>query len=233
MITLILFLFQLLLPHPAFAAITTPTLSPTIVPSITPTETPSNLEEIQKIRKAVQDKVKEKLQEIVNTENKKKGVLGNIISVDNATIVISHPSGDKTIVTDESTTIVDVNRKQIDTSKLKAGQSILAMGYENSDSILEAKRIVVNDPNYLPVKKIITIGKIVDRSTTSDVATLIPSNNKNNQYQIAFTAQTTISDSAGKKLQLKDIVTGKKVIVILTSSTKTKSLTADSVYIVE
>lgn len=224
----------LLLPHPPVLAVSllpTPVASPSAIAS--PSGNPVNLDEIQKIRQAVQDKVKEKLQEIVNSQNKKKGLVGSITTVDNATITINLHDSEKIIITDDSTVIIDINRKRIDTSKLKVGQSILAMGYENQEGALMAKRIVVNDPDFLPIKKIITIGKIVDRSLATNAAVLIPSNNKNNQYQISLNDKTSVSTPGGQKLQLKDVAIGKKVIVVLNPESKTKSLTAESVYIVE
>lgn len=207
-------------------------ISPSPTQSPTPTEASSNLDEIQKIRKAVQEKVQEKLKEIVNIE-KKRGWMGTISSIDNSVIYISQNSQNRTINTDEETTLIDINKKKIDVTKLKEGQSILALGYEDSTGALTAKRVLVNDPDYLPIKKIITIGKIVDRSTASDVAVLIPSQNKNVQYQLNITTKTVITDLSGDKLKSKDVTTGKKAIVILTPNTKNKTYITDKIILVD
>lgn len=226
---LILILFTITFPKNIFALTPTPTAK---VASPTATVTPTNLDEIQKIRQAVQEKVQEKLKEIINVE-KKRGWVGSITLIDNTTITVNSNNTTRTITTDENTAILDLNKKKIDTTKLKEGQTILALGYENADGILATKRILVMDPDYLPVKKIITVGKIVDRSTTSDVAVLIPSNNKNVQYQLTLTSKTVITDLDGKKLLAKEVATSRKIIAILTSNLKTKNYTTNRIYLVD
>ncbi len=213
----------------------TPTLIATTSADLSPTVTPdsTSLTEIQKIREAVQQKVKEKLSEIVALDTtKKRGVYGNISTISASTITLTKDDNSTIqINTDDTTAFIDINRKKIDITKLKTGQSILVMGYNNNDGSLAAKRIVVNDPSYLPVKKIITMGKIVDRSQATNVALIVPLTDKNTQYQVSLVNATTIVDSTNKKLAIKDVTVGKKVIAILSPSAKNKTYTTDKIII--
>ena len=232
MVILLLFILSFLFPKASFAAkIDSPTALLSASPSATPTG--DNLDEIQKIRMAVQEKVKEKLNQIVKPDNSKKGYLGTISSLDANSLTISRNGSDKDINFDDSTAFIDINRKKIDSSKLKVGQSITALGYDNQQGSLDAKRVIINDPDYVPTKNTIVIGKIVDRSQTSNVALLIPSINKNNQYQITFSTSSTITSISGAKVTIKDITTGKKVIVVLTQDVKNKSASATNIIIVD
>lgn len=228
---LLLILFLIFIPVPA-QAVTTP--SPTTTITLSPTVNPSNVDEIQKIRQAVQEKVKEKLNQIVNPEDNKKGVFGKITTLESATITINHQDKDLVINTDENTVIIDINRKNIDITKLKVGQSILVLGFNNnSQDTFDAKRIVAYDPSFLPVKSIITVGKIIDRSQSSNVALLLPVKNKDSQYQITFSTTTLVTNLENKTLTLKEIATGKKVIAVLTPNLKTKSLFAEKIILVD
>jgi len=177
--------------------------------------TPSN--DVEEIRKAVSEKVKEKLGEITSSTPRKASWTGAISRIDPTQIVIDSPNGPKNInVSDDATTVINSKRVKIELAKLVQGDSILCLGYTSSDKpdSLDTKRIIVYDPKTI-IRQQIVLGKIVDISQTTSILVLIPNNNKNLQYQIKTDTKTLYNDNQNKKLKNNDLVTGKKIIAII------------------
>lgn len=226
---MISFLISLLF-QPVYA-VTTKTISPTTTPVATATAVPTNNDEIQKIREVVQQKVKEKLQSIINpSQSSKKGLVGKVIQIDNSTITIEYLNSTSTLKIDSSTVYVDGNRNKSKLENIKIGQDILALGV-SENNVFTAKRIVTTDLKTLSAAKTIVIGKIVDISKTTSIFTLIPSKNKNNLYQIKTDAKSEINDKSGQKIATNGLKSGQKVIVVLTPDPKTsKTYYASKIY---
>lgn len=222
--TLILFLLALTHPQNALAVtrITTPTVIPSPTLAVTATPTPGNFDEIQKIRQAVQEKVKEKLKEITAPDtNVKKAVIGTISSITDTSLTISYQNQSYTINTSKDTVFVDQKRSKSSLSKLTEGQDVLAMGTQTSPGIIDAKRVVVIDIKSLFNPTATTLGHIADISKSSPIIVLIPGNNKNTQYQIKYDTKTVISDRSDKKLSSDSLYSGQKVITIIAPDDKT------------
>ncbi len=196
----------------ALAATITPT--PTIVS--TPTST-----DIQKIREVVQQKVQEKLKEITTSTTTKKGIIGQIIQIDPNQITIEYQGKTRVLSIDSTTVYVDTNRNKTTLEKIKIGQGILAMGTEESETNkFQATRIVFTDLKTIVVTNTIAVGKIVDISKTTSVFSLIPSKNKNTQYQIKTDSKTKIYGPDNTEINLKSMQSGHRIIVILTPDPK-------------
>ena len=177
--------------------------------------TPSN--DVEEIRKAVSEKVKEKLGEITSSTPRKASWTGTISRIDPTQIVIDTPKGPRNInVSDDTTTVINSKRIKIDLAKLVQGDSILCLGYTSSDKpdSLDTKRIIVYDPKTI-IRQQIVLGKIVDVSQTTSILVLIPNNNKNLQYQIKTDIKTILNDNQNKKLKTDSLVTGKKIVAII------------------
>lgn len=195
-------------------AVTTITPTPTIVPSPT-----SN--DIQKIREVVQQKVQEKLKQITTQTITKKGRVGSVIQIDQDQITIEYQNSTQILKIDANTVYVDTNRNKTNFNNIKVGQGILALGTYNSETnIFQATRIVFTDLKTVSSLKIITVGKIVDISKTSSIFSLIPSKNKNTQYQIKTDTKTEVYTSEINKIAVKDLKSGHKIIVVLTPDPK-------------
>lgn len=210
-------------------AIATITVTPT--PSVVSTPTLTNSDEIQKIREVVQQKVKEKLKQIVAPEeSSQKGLVGKIIQIDKASLSLEYQNSLRTIKIDSAATFIDQNRNKTKLENLKIGQDILALGINDSGNFT-AKRIIVIDLKTLINSKVVAIGKIVDISKTTNIFTLIPSKNKNNLYQIKTDQKTEIFDKAQQKLTISTLKSGHKVIVVLSPDPKiSKTYSALKIY---
>lgn len=192
----------------------------TVDPTPTPTgNTLINNENIQKIRQVVQQEVKEKLAAITGTSTGKKAFIGIIDKIESNNITISHLDQQYQLIVDQDTVFIDTKRNKTTLDKVTPGQAILAMGYFNESQVLETKRIIVVDAESLQNKKHTVVGKIVDISSSSPIFVLIPSSNKDMQYQIKTDKKTQIVLKNKTKLKLTDLENGQKVIVIFSPTT--------------
>ncbi len=212
-------------------------LTPTISsPSATPTSVNQVDKDIQRIREAVQQKVIEKLKNITSQDpsQAKKGYLGKITTLEPTKLTLDLKDSTPLILqVTPNTTIIDSNRNKTIVDKLKIGQTVLAMGYLQADSSLDTKRIVVVDPKTFNPPPIIAIGKVVDVSQSTSVFSLIPFNNKNQQFQISQTKTSRLYQN-GEKVDSSKLKAGQKVATILKSDPKsTKNYLALKIYILD
>lgn len=224
-LNLILGLFN---PHQALAVTTTTTKVATPAAQATTSATENNPinEDIQKIRDAVKLKVQEKLKNITSTDSEptdpattKKAIIGTIIQIDKNTLTIDFQNNTRKISFTADTVIVNSKQAKVKTDALKVGQDILAMGYINNN-ILEAKRIVFMDLKTIVTQDQIVVGQIVDISKSSPILVLIPSKNKNIQYQIKTDSKTEIINKSNQKIDIKTLASGQKVIAIVSPDPK-------------
>jgi len=178
-------------------------LAQTITPTTTPTSS-DNVQGVQEIRNQVQKVVEKKLNEITDStdsQNQKKGIVGQITSIKDNKITLSQTNTqEKTILTDENTAFIDTKRNKTTIDKLKEGQAILVLGYD-INSILSAKRIIfVKDTDTQPTTKIVT-GLITDISKTSSIIAVTSLKNKDLQYQLKVSDTTILKKySKGQKI---------------------------------
>ncbi len=181
----------------------------------TPTPNPVNLDEIQKIRQVVQDKVLEKIKDITDPESTKKGHIGTVSQINQNQILITHNSQNLTLIVNDDTTYIDSKRNKTQFDKIQVGQDVLAMGYLTEPNVLETKRLIFMDIKTIQSQEQVLIGAVVDASVSSPVFVLIPTQNKDQQYQITTDTKTIILDKNNKKPTDTTIVTGQKIICII------------------
>ena len=208
--------------NPLFLLVLAATVTPlTSAKPTTVTVTPTTLNEIQKIRDVVQEKVQEKLRQITSPTISKKGLIGKIIQIDSTQITIDYLNNPHIINIDNSTVYIDLNRNKTGFSNVKIGQDILAMGIYDSNSLtFQTKRVVFIDLSKLILNRTVVIGKIVDISKTSPIFTLIPGKNKNNLFQIKTDKNTVYLDKDQQKLASTDLKSGHKIIAVLSPDPK-------------
>ena len=216
---LYLFLISLLFSFPRQALAVSITPTPTI--SVTDTVTPTNTDQIQRIREVVQQKVQEKLKQIISPSSVKKGIVGKVIQVGSTSVTIEYQNSTKTISLASDTVFIDIKRNKTKLENMKIGQDILVMGTNNTDNnTFDAKRIVFIDLKTIITKRTVVVGKIVDISKTSPVFTLIPSKNKNGLFQIKTNNLTELNNKQDKTLKITDLKSGYKIIAVLIPDAK-------------
>lgn len=216
MIFIFLFFF-LTTAHSANAVVTVPTIvTPTESATLTATPTSSVTSDIQKIREVVQQKVKEKLLQIISPTTTKKSIAGKIIEISETSLSLDYYNESRVIQLDPELTVIDANRNKSTVGKLKVGQDVLIMGIEDSENnTFSGKRIIVTDLSKLQIKKTVTTGKIVDISKTSSILTLVPTHNKNTLFQIKMDSKTEYLSVTSQKIKQVDIKSGHRIIAIL------------------
>lgn len=172
-------------------------------------EATSSAMDIQSIREVVQQKVKEKLNIITTPSNKPKSFFGSIKKITGSQIEISQNNENKIITTTDDTAFVNLKKSKTSLKELKVGDEILAMGYINSQSQLEAKRVVLIELTKIKNNNQIINGQVVDVSQSSPVFIVVPFNNKNSQFQIETDSNT-----------IKKITTGQKIIAAINPDEK-------------
>jgi hypothetical protein len=198
-------IFSIIFPSSIFAQ------EATAVPTTAP-----NKEVLQ----MVQQKVKDMLQGTTSSPNDPKSIIGTITQIDSSQISITYKNESKTITITEDTVFIDSKRNKTKIDNIKAGQGILAMGYINQYGNLEAKRVVITDLKTIENKNEIILGKIVDISQSSPIFVLIPTTNKETQYQIKTDAKTEILDKDNNKLTIDKLKAGQKIVVVIQPDAK-------------
>jgi len=203
-------IFSLFFPINLLAQTTTPIENNTLGTS----------DEIKKIRETVQEKVKQKLDKIINKINKKQAWLGSISKIEDMQITITSPNyQQRRVKVQPNTVFINLNRQKTTLAKLKKGQIILAMGSyapnpDQTEVSLETSRIVISKNNVQDMRKKIVVGTISDISKSSNVFTLIPLSSDKSQYQVKYSSKT---------IQKTDLKIKNKIITILKTDPKNKN----------
>lgn len=156
--------------------------------------------------------------EVETVSDKPKSIFGSITAIDTNQITLNFQNQTKVIRISDETTFIDSKRQKSKLTNFKVGQTILSMGYLQADQSLDCKRVVFTDTKSIENTNQIVTGQIVDvsQSQTSPIFVLIPTQNKNSQYQIKTDSKTEIIDLKNNKLTLsKTIISGKKIIAII------------------
>jgi hypothetical protein len=197
---------------------------PTQALAQTTTASPSkaaNKEVIEMVEKKVQDMLQQNDNSSTNS-NIPKAIIGTISQINNSQITTSYQNQNKTINTDKDTVFIDSKKNKSKLENLKSGQLILALGYYDQYNTLTAKRIVVTSDDSIVNKNEIVLGQIVDVSQSSGVIVLIPTKNKNIQYQIKTNSQKTkVVTKNNIESTIDKLKPGQKVIVVIQPDPKT------------
>jgi len=208
-------------------------ISPTSSPSLAPS--PTTTSEIQKFREVIQEKVKAKLQEMQKPSQTdiKRGYLGTITKIEDGKFYIDTKNKNHSISFTVDTVFLNVKSIKIKSTDLKVGQEVLVIGILDDQNNLIAKRIINTTPKSNINHKTIIYGQVVDISTMYSLLAMIPMSNKNNQYQIKTdTKNLQILSKTGENLTIKDLVKGKKIIVITISQpTNNQTLSVEKIIV--
>lgn len=190
-------------------------------PAFAQTPTTSTTTEIQQLREVIQQKVKEKLQNLgqqLPVESSKKAYTGTISEISSTVIKINGKNQNFQFNLNNDTTYINLKQSKIKNTDLKIGQEVLVLSLKSDSSQLIAKRIILIESKKLENLKVTTLGKIADISTTSSVITLIPINNKNQELQIKIDSKTQIINQNNQSLKYNDLKKGQKIICTYGSS---------------
>ncbi len=174
---------------------------------------PTPDEKIQGIRDQVEEKVQEKVENIV-TEDEKKSWAGTIASTNDSNFELTTGRQTRTVTLDDEVKIINQNRQEITFQDLEIDQYVLAMGYEKIDASLSARRIVITDP-YEAYDKISIHGVIVNKANGDKIILV---QNQEKEYELIFDSDTEIkqkTESDIEEIDYEDLTTDQEVIAVI------------------
>lgn len=190
-----------------------PTTLPTGEPTTSDSKNPS-LEDVQKIRQAVQEKVAEKLKTLTTTTSNKKAFIGQISKIENLNITLDYQNKNYLLTVDPETVYINEKLSRSNVDQLKVGQEILAMGILNESQTLDTKRIIAVEIESLKNENKVISGVIVDISQTANVFSLSPFTDKDSQYQIEYDAKTQVYSHAKKAIKFSELKPGQRIAIV-------------------
>jgi hypothetical protein len=179
-----------------------------------------------KVEKFVEETLKPVARKNTTDENitstQPKSFFGSITQITNNLITINFNNQNQILQLNDKTTFINSKRQKSKVTDFKVGETILAMGYLNSDKSLDCRRIVATDTKSIENNNQIVTGQIVDVSQSQDsIFAFTPFQNKDIQYQIKIDSKTEIKDTNQKKLKSSDtIIKGKRIIIVMHSDNK-------------
>jgi len=168
------------------------------------------------IRKKVQEKVQETL-------NSPRAYVGTITDISESTIQInkvtmgtanSKPKEIQQISVKSDTVFVKIGKdtKTVKFSELAIGDWVIAMGFVNSNNVLEARRVLITDPIKPTIRRALQVrveaatkNKLTVKNISGDTITLTASSNA---------SITTTKNGKIIKIKLTDIDEGSSLIVV-------------------
>jgi len=168
---------------------------------------------IQEIKETIRQKVEEKLDQAIS-EQKKVGWLGIIKMIDSSTITLESSEGnERQVLFSDETIVVTQKSQKLKIEDLTEGKKIVALGFQESESIADAKRIILvsedSESNKLPL-----LGTISDKSQVEDLIVVTPLRNKDQALEITVSTKAQIVDQEGKELNYDSLKKGQKVALV-------------------
>jgi len=173
-----------------------------------------NPEEIEKLREEIEKQVQEKLNSIIDKEEK-RGWTGEITDKGETGFKIDFKDESRTITLGSEVTIIDDYREEMTFNELNINNYVLIMGYLQIDGVLEARRIVVTQ-KVEDVSTLAIFGTINDKSTESNV--LLVSDKAGEEYELIIEKTTILRqkvDNEKKKIDYDDIHSNQKLVAII------------------
>lgn len=190
-------------------------LNTTIVPSPIP-PTPSVLvnEKVDEIRQAVKVKISQ-----IKGNLEKRAFVGIVKEISSTTIIITNYTGQQRLNTDETTTFIASNKKEIVLRDIAVGDKLIALGILSGENELQTIRVtvVVPDKNPPPPERQILIGQVlqIDTAKSSFAFANEGQNAATNTYKIDKNSK--YSSALGEKLTsitIKSLPVNRRAILV-------------------
>jgi len=175
-------------------------------------------EKIEDIRKEIQKKVEEKLSQITE-ETEKRAWIGIITEITETSLKIKARDGEeeRTITLSDEVEIIGPERQEIDLEDLEQDQRIIAMGYLQIDTTLEAKRIAIVS-ELEERERMVVFGTINNKSEEDEIISISNSQENGEEYEIVLTSKTIIRqkiDEEVEEIEYEDLEMDQKIVAVL------------------
>jgi len=185
------------------------TVDATPTPELTPEEAVD--EKIKEIRESVRKQVEEKIDQILS-DQKKIAWAGTIKEKGETSLALTTRRGEREVIFSDETVIVNQQSQKKTLEDLSEGKRVAALGYQQSENILEAKRIIIITNT--SVEKMGLVGIISDKSTVDQLIAVAPVNDKDQVIEVAIQKQTSFIDGKEKPATYDNLEKGQKIAVV-------------------
>lgn len=202
----------------------------TIVFAQTPTNTP-----VPTTSQEIKDKVQERIDQI-KEDAQKKAFWGTLKAINDTTLVLEGPRGEKRIKTDSTTKFVDSAKREVKFSDLEIGNFIIAMGFWKENGTLEGKRILVlaQAPKPTPLR-IAFMGMVTDIVKDENILSVTQIKKDGLTYEVSVTSKTILTkkvDGSIKKVLFGAIATSDRLVVIGLKEKENNAVTAKIIHVI-
>ncbi len=178
-----------------------------------PLENKESEEKVEKLQEEIDVLIKEAEGEALAPV--KKGWSGEVVAVEEKTIILLKNTESKKVSFDEETVFLDENRQKITPESLKKGDFLVVMGYQERPSSpkLAAKRILKSTPQEITRQSF--FGQVSDVSQEEAVFSL--EGNDGQTWEINAEKARIIKKEAGKepvKVNFSDLEKGVRVVLV-------------------
>ena len=196
----------------------------------TPTNTPTPTAS-QEIKEKVQERIDQ-----IKENAQKKAFWGTLKTINDTTLVLDSPRGEKRIKTDNTTLFVDSAKKTLKIADLEIGNFVIAMGFWTENGTLQGKRLIVlkTAPKRAPVR-IAFMGKITDIAKDENILSITQIKKDGLTYEVSVTSKTVLTkkvDGSVKKVLFSALTTGDRLIVIGTKEQVNNAVTAKIIHVI-
>lgn len=195
-----------------FAAPTTST--PTATPVIK-TQTASPSADPAVIKQNTLDRIEKILDEkgssILNSL-KRKAYVGQVVRVTTESLTLNTLRGEVTVkLTPEKTTMFLMPRlTPVQISDIEIDGFVIAMGYVDSDDVLDARRVLVSPTPLFPIKKGVILGVVQSIKSTQILVRSFAQEDK----AVFVSSKTIYQDNTGIVIKKTDVKANTKVLII-------------------
>lgn len=162
--------------------------------------------------------IREKVQEkVLAALNKPKAYMGTVTDISETTLQLKNMKGEiKQISVKEDVSVVNIisTSKEVKFSDVAIGDFVIAMGFVNTNSVLDTRRILVTSSPTAPTRKSY-YAKIDTFAKNAGTATLIKDGSKINfttssatKYQMMDEEEITQAKSSSVKTSSKVVISG-------------------------
>lgn len=200
--------------------------------SPTPEPTPTVKEEIQEIRDAVKEKVRERIE--AARAGQKQAFVGELTEIFNDTLVLDTRLGERRAQVATDAAIISFGKK-IKFEGLEIGSFVISMGYMREDKMLDARRVVVTKKPEDTPKRLVAFGNVTE--IDEDAGTVsVEHPKKGTAWTVETTTRTRITkktEEGIEEVDFKDIVLGDRLVAIGTPvEGEENTLTAKLIHII-
>jgi len=154
-------------------------------------------EELDESKEYIREEVKKRVQ--AARAGQKRAFVGEIADITNTTLVLDTGRGEKQVRAGEETTIIGLERKEIEFEDLEIGSFTIAMGYLEETGILDARRIVIDKKPKIP-DRLVAFGEVTDESSEEKILT-VKHPQKGTVYMVEVTGTTEITSKVGDEIE--------------------------------